>query len=77
MKDLTPLLNLLALHMLRRHEAHRTEHDLAASNSPRVLLYLDGKQVGRISYNGRAWDINDQNLEPTPPASTSELLPAK
>lgn len=41
---------------------YRDLHNLGASESPNVFLYLLGSKIGRISYNGRAWDINGKEL---------------
>lgn len=46
------------------------ENDLGAGCSPESdaftggeLFYKDGKkQIGRISYNGRAWDLHNEEL---------------
>jgi hypothetical protein len=41
-------------------------------------IYRDGKVIGSISYNGRAWDNNDQPLADAPVCSmcrTHDCLP--
>lgn len=46
-------------------QAYRRDHNLGSRESPNVLLYLDGKKIGHISYNGRLWATDGTEMEAT------------
>lgn len=37
--------------------------NLGGSNWAGGQVYEDGKQVARVSYNGRVWDMNDEEIK--------------
>jgi hypothetical protein len=43
---------------------HRDAHNLGASESPSVCVYRDCAKIARISYNGRIWDLDGNEILP-------------
>ncbi len=41
---------------------YRDFHCLGASESPSVWVFNDGKKLARISYNGRVWDLDGNEM---------------
>lgn len=43
-------------------EEFQTRHNLGGGNWKEAILYRDDEEVGRMSWNGRVWDIGDREI---------------
>ena len=49
-------------HAVERCRNYIAKNQLGGGNWNGGLLCIDGEPIGRVSYNGRAWDLDDNEL---------------
>lgn len=43
-------------------EELQAKHNLGGGNWKKAILYRDEEEIGRMSWNGRVWDIGDKEV---------------